>query len=365
MTARSPALPTASASRDAGAVASPLRRALVDGLSLSILFLVFMGAQVKSHGAGLAVPDWPLAYGRLWPEMVGGVFHEHWHRAIATGVGLLTIVVAVWTARSEARRWVRRLGWALLAAVIVQGLLGGLTVKQLLPPEVSATHAGLAQTVLCLAAWLAYACSGEWFRLDTERSAGDLGLQPAALRRGLRASALAMLAVYVQLGLGAWMRHNEAGLAVPFFPVDARGHLLPDLIDHGVVVHMAHRGFALVVLLLVWRAARLAGRAAPALVAHGAVLAGAVLAQGVLGGLVVWTGKAPALTSVHVANGALVLMLTWLLALRLWRRSATHAASSPDDTNSVTRRAATTAPSARAASAGPASAATTARGETA
>ena len=61
-------------------------------------------------------------------KMVGGIVYEHGHRLITSVVGLLTIGLAVWIARLEPRAWVRRLGWVALAAVVMQGLLGGVTV---------------------------------------------------------------------------------------------------------------------------------------------------------------------------------------------------------------------------------------------
>src|SRR5271170_6630504 len=114
-------------------------------LSCCVVLLLMAGALVTSNDAGLAVPDWPLSYGSLLPPMVGGIFYEHGHRLIATAVGLLTIVLAILPARSEPRRWVRNLGWTALALVIAQGILGGLTVKFLLPPPISTAHATLAQ----------------------------------------------------------------------------------------------------------------------------------------------------------------------------------------------------------------------------
>ncbi|HEX2120061.1 MAG TPA: COX15/CtaA family protein, partial [Thermoanaerobaculia bacterium] len=97
-------------------------------VAASTLFLIFAGAMVTSTGSGLAVPDWPLSYGMLMPPMVGGIFYEHGHRMIASAVGFLTIIQAVWLQRREPKRFVRLLGWLSLAAVIVQGILGGLTV---------------------------------------------------------------------------------------------------------------------------------------------------------------------------------------------------------------------------------------------
>src|SRR5262245_17221784 len=105
---------------------------------------------VTSTNAGLSVPDWPTTYGYsmfTFPlkGMVGGIFYEHGHRLIATTVGMLTIGLVVFLWRVELRQWVRRLGWVALAAVITQGLLGGLTVIFLLPDPISISHAGLAQ----------------------------------------------------------------------------------------------------------------------------------------------------------------------------------------------------------------------------
>src|SRR6185295_4352693 len=98
-------------------------------VAVATFFLIIAGANVTSHDAGLAVPDWPLSFGKFFPKMVGNVFWEHGHRMIATGVGILTIGLAVYLQLRERRPWVRRLGWIALLAVIAQGLLGGLTVK--------------------------------------------------------------------------------------------------------------------------------------------------------------------------------------------------------------------------------------------
>src|SRR5271155_1331031 len=83
-----------------------------------IVLLRIAGALVTSNDAGLAVPDWPLSYGSLLPPMVGGIFYEHGHRMIATLVGTLSVVLAVWLWRVESRRWVRWLGVVTLGAVV-------------------------------------------------------------------------------------------------------------------------------------------------------------------------------------------------------------------------------------------------------
>src|ERR1700730_4331426 len=111
------------------------------GTACATLVLIVAGGLVTSTESGLSVPDWPLSYGRLMPPMVGGVFYEHGHRMVATAVGLLTVVLAIWRRRPAPRAWVRRLGCAALAAVLAQVGLGGLTVIFLLPTAISVAHA--------------------------------------------------------------------------------------------------------------------------------------------------------------------------------------------------------------------------------
>ena len=102
------------------------------------VLLVLAGSLVTSTGSGLAVPDWPTSYG--WnmftfppSKWVGGIFYEHGHRLIASTVGFLTIILAAWLWRADPRRWMKRLGVVALGAVIVQGVLGGITVLFFLP----------------------------------------------------------------------------------------------------------------------------------------------------------------------------------------------------------------------------------------
>lgn len=308
----------------AGVASSPARRVFGIGVVLATLLLIFMGAQVKSHDAGLATHSWPWAWDEVWPEEVGAprlvggldITHEHWHRALGAAVGLLAVVLAFWTRRDDARPLARRLAWTLLGLIVLQGLLGALTVRMNLPPLVSASHGTLAQTILCVAAWVAW--------LNTREGAGLQPLPSVESTRvagARRAAALAFAAVFVQLLLGAWMRHREAGLAVPFFPVDAAGNFLPAQVDERVLLHMLHRGFAFVAVGAVFLAVLRAGAAVPALMRHGAWLAGVIVAQGTLGATVVWSARHPLVTSVHVVNGAAVLVLAWLLVLRLGRLS--------------------------------------------
>ncbi len=276
---------------------------------VATLGLIFIGGLVTSTGSGLAVPDWPLSYGGLMPPMVGGVFYEHGHRMAAATVGLLTLVLALWTAADERRSGVRGLAWAALAAIVAQGVLGGLTVLYLLPPAISVLHACLAQTFFCLIIALAYSTSREW--RATLATPDEAGLRGAAM--------LAAGVVYGQLFLGAVLRHTGAGLAIPDFPL-AFGRLWPAFDRPGVAVHFAHRLGALIVLGAVGGLLRRSLRAGGARFRRPATLAFAlVLAQIGLGAATVLSEKAVLPTTAHVAVGAALLGVAWFTALRAFR----------------------------------------------
>jgi heme a synthase len=279
-------------------------------LSLATLFLVFVGGLVTSTGSGLSVPDWPLSYGMVMPPMVGGIFFEHGHRMVAATVGFITLVLAVWTQLEERRRGVRRLAWAALGLVIAQGILGGLTVIFLLPTPVSVAHACLAQAFFCLTIALAYVTSREW--TDVAPRSDAAAVRPVAV--------VATAVVFVQLFLGALMRHTGAGLAIPDFPL-ALGRVVPPLEDPAVAVHYAHRlGAVAVVLAVLWLVVRCRRSADSTLFANALVTAGLVAVQAALGAAAVLTEKAVVPTTAHVAVGAAVLGSSWLVLLRARRR---------------------------------------------
>lgn len=288
---------------------APWRHRLALVTFAATLALIFIGGLVTSTGSGLSVPDWPLSYGMLMPPMVGGVFYEHGHRMAASAVGALTLVLAFWTWRSESRRGVRRLAWGALAAVVAQGILGGLTVIYLLPTPISVAHACLAQTFLCLVITLAYSTSREW-----------LAAAPTLDLSGMRnATVIASAVVFSQLFLGAVMRHTGAGLALPDFPL-LMGRGLPPFAEPGVVVHFAHRLFALAVTAAVLNLGLRAWRSGDARFTRPALLALVLtLVQIGLGVATVLTRKAVLLTTAHVATGAAILGTCFFLALRAFR----------------------------------------------
>ena len=192
--------------------------------AVATLLLICSGGMVTSKGVGLAVPDWPTTFGYnmfLFPvsKWVGGIFFEHTHRLIASTVGFLTIILAVWLWLAESRRWVRMLGFAALGAVILQGVLGGLRVT-MLKDEIGIFHACLAQAFFGLLIIIALATSRFWQRARSP---------PVALAR-IATGDLALLTtglIYVQLALGATMRHQHRDLAILDFPT-AYGQWIPD-----------------------------------------------------------------------------------------------------------------------------------------
>jgi heme a synthase len=283
---------------------------------LATLLLIAAGGMVTSTDSGLAVPDWPNTYGRVMfafplDQMVGGIFYEHGHRMIASTVGFMTIVLAAWLWMVEPRRWLRWIGVIALGTVIVQGILGGITVLYLLPAPVSVGHAGLAQIFFCLTVGLALFTSPGW-------KAARNPVEDAVLRA---VAAGTTLLIYIQIVLGATMRHVEAGMAIPDFPL-AFGHLVPPTWNTGVAVHFAHRVGA---ILVATASAALAGhvlshhRDRRELVRPACLILLLVGGQITLGAYAIWSGLHPLINTAHVVNGALVLVTSVVIALRSYR----------------------------------------------
>jgi cytochrome c oxidase assembly protein subunit 15 len=269
------------------------------------LLLIVAGALVTSNDAGLSVPDWPTTFGSIFkmPHMVGGVKFEHGHRMVAEFVGLLTIVLAVWTWRAERRRWLRILGVAALGTVIAQGILGGLTVLFFLPAPISSAHAALAQTFFCVAVCIAMFTGQHWVE-EVPRVEAD-HRRPALFTLTL----LSIFVLYVQLILGAMFRHK----GMSWWP------------------HVVHA--AVVAIVLTWTAVR-AITAYPKIEAvrkPATILLWLLIAQLCLGFAafltrVAWGKESvqPELpmvisTVAHVAVGALLLATTVVLAIQVWR----------------------------------------------
>jgi cytochrome c oxidase assembly protein subunit 15 len=166
--------------------------------------LILAGGLVTNTGAGLAVPDWPTTFGHTmflypWSRMVDGIFYEHSHRLIGSVVGILTVLLAGVLWAVESRRWLRWLGLVAVAAVIVQGVLGGLRVV-LVKDVLAIIHGALAQAFFGLVASLVLFTSRKWRQAPPR-------VQPES-RPGLRPLCLlTTVAIYGQLVLGALLTH--------------------------------------------------------------------------------------------------------------------------------------------------------------
>ena len=301
--------------------------------------LIFIGGLVTSHDAALAVPDWPTTYGYNmflfpWKKMVGGIFYEHSHRLVASFVGFLTIILAVRLQLSESRTWIKRLGWVALGLVIIQGVLGGLRVV-LLQKEIAIFHACLAQSFFCMLWAIALFTSLWWKNQPNVARKRDEG----SLRKW---TLLVTVLIFIQLILGATMRHTNSGLAVPDFPL-VYGKILPPLNETAlaqvneariwqwgldpvtfsqIAIHLAHRLWAIAVTLGVIAIFRMIWHYHwnEKIFKIFALLLGSLLVgQIMLGISVIWTSKAADIATAHVAIGALMLGTSFLLTLISFR----------------------------------------------
>lgn len=187
----------------------PLRAAWLACLATLPIFLI--GGTVTTLRVGMAVPDWPTTFGRnmfTYPlsEMLAstGVFWEHSHRLWGAFVGTCVVVLAVTVWARERRASVRRLALLAVVGVVAQGVLGGLRVTEN-SPELAFLHGSLAQALFALLAAILFLLSRAW------RAAGPVPVAAGARLRTL--AHLALPLVYVQTGIGAWLRHSGAPIA--------------------------------------------------------------------------------------------------------------------------------------------------------
>ncbi len=292
------------------------------------LLLLLMGGFTTSIGAGMVFLDWPLSDGSLNPSgwlHDQDMFAEHSHRLLGAQVGLLVIALAIWLFLREERRWLRRLGTAAFVLVAIQGLLGGgrvvfdqlniQTEHNYLAQTLAIIHACTAQAFLCVIVGMALALSRFWI----ERGAGILRPVDNALRTW---GIVACAAVFLQLILGAVMRHHDAGLAIPYFPLSSADSLLPPAWNFQVGIHFAHRvgaaAVSIVLLIFAWKL-WYSDRVAVALKGMGAGLVFLLGAQIYLGASIIWFHRNPYPTTLHVIVGALILALAWGITFSFFR----------------------------------------------
>jgi cytochrome c oxidase assembly protein subunit 15 len=335
-------------------------------LTAAATFLLLgVGGLVTSKGAGMAVPDWPTSYGynmfalpfKFW---TGGIFYEHTHRLVASGVGLLTTILAVWLWLAESRRRVRWMGVIAFFAIVLQGVLGGLRVVWL-KDQVGIFHATLAQLFFVLMCAIAMFTSNWWKQLPsplTPLPSDGRGGKGAASFGKLRGIVLGTtLLVLGQLILGAAMRHQHAGLAISDFPL-AYGKLWPAMDTDSVMrynqkrievvaanpitafqigLQMAHRFMAVVILIgvamVAWRVRSWSSRFSVSgggnnltvgLQRLAFVWLGLILIQLCLGAWTIWSNKAADVATAHVLIGALSLVTGTLWCIISFRRPVTQ-----------------------------------------
>lgn len=312
-------------------------------VAASVLVLICSGGLVTSHEAGMAVPDWPNSFGYnmfLFPisRWVGGVLFEHTHRLIASGVGLLTIALCILTWVIEDRLWVKWLTVIALLAVIIQGVLGGLRVTEH-NALLGLFHGCLAQGYFSLMATVALVTSRFWRRIEP-------AFDERVVRRLRFWTVTVAVMLFIQLALGASMRHSHTGLSIPDFPT-AYGHVFPPLDGASIarinearsgtlsappisasliLLQYIHRVWALIIVVgLTWVALEIfRQRQLPAPVRSAAVCwLVLVFAQFGLGAWTVWSNKAADIATSHVFVGALTFMIGVLLSVvfsaMLWR----------------------------------------------
>ena len=300
---------------------------------------------VTSKGVGLAVPDWPTTFGYnmfLFPvsKWIGGVLFEHTHRLIASTVGFLTIILAIWLWRTEDRPAVKTLGLIAVAGVILQGILGGLRVT-MLKDQIGIFHACLAQAFLGLIVLIAITTTNFWRSLGVNLT-GLTGQVSQPLLRIKMMAIATTIAIYVQLALGATMRHQHKDLAILDFPT-ANGAWIPDTsaaalekinawrdaralsdVDaFQIWLQMAHRflaaliGIAVIAFCVrVWKDAH----AIAALRRLSILWVLLFLLQFTLGAWTIWSDKAADVATSHVAVGAIMLSFgvsAWAICWRV------------------------------------------------
>ncbi|MBI3293918.1 MAG: COX15/CtaA family protein [Deltaproteobacteria bacterium] len=286
-------------------------------ISFCTVVLLCAGALVTSTGSGLAVPDWPLSFGQFFPRMEGGVLFEHGHRLVAGTVATLITLYAVFVHLSEDGLLKRLSRWA-VAMVLAQALLGGMTVLFKLPTAVSVAHACLAQLFFCVVCTIALVTSRFW--TEAVRDHSVLGRRLAVYSKVMAG------AFFVQLLLGAIMRHRGAGLAVPDFPL-VFGGFWPPVVNFSILVHLAHRTWAFVVIGMVAVFAMTIYRKLPSrldLQAYVGALLALLSFQVLLGAFTIWMRKPVVLTMLHLAIGASCLATAVTMAVycnRIFRRA--------------------------------------------
>ncbi|MDQ8207803.1 COX15/CtaA family protein [Coraliomargarita sp. SDUM461003] len=285
-----------------------------------ITLLLFAGGMTTSIQAGMAFLDWPLSNGSINPDgwlSESDKMAEHSHRLLGMKIGLLSLGLLLWTYLRESRKWVRTLARILVWVVILQGVLGGSRVRfdqlnimsdhNMLAQSFAVMHACGAMVVLGLLVALTLANTRRWIE---GRAGLDVVLPVGVKRWGIAAT----ITLFLQILVGAIMRHAGAGLAIATFPLASSNSLIPAYWNFGVSIHFAHRVGAVIVtaVLLIFLGKVWGSPAAKRALGYGALVLALILGlQIFLGALTIWTVKNPYAATLHQLVGAFLLASTW------------------------------------------------------
>jgi cytochrome c oxidase assembly protein subunit 15 len=331
-------------------------------LAVGVL-LIWWGAAVTTEDVGLAVPDWPLCFGKINPEgwhKVPALLLEHGHRWIATTIGVLVLIQYLWVQRKHqpnsievaiillcgtgylilvymgallaaatiavlafawlfmtwlARKWhvLRGLTTLSLLLVIMQASLGGLRVLKM-SNAYGIVHGTLGQLFYCLLILIAFASSQTW-------ESGRLHLSTTTARKARFWSLALFLCVFMQLIIGATLRHTQRHTLAASDILTTQGHYIPPTTPADAFVLFLHKvwGFFTAVLLIIvarwahrWLITLPSLRWVPVLLLYLPAL------QVTLGIFVILTGKSFWVTNFHVINGLALIAFSFILAATVW-----------------------------------------------
>lgn len=293
-----------------------------------ITLLLYAGGFTTTIRAGMAFLDWPLSNGSLNPDNWTkdmDMLAEHSHRLLGQIIGVLSLTLLYLMWLRESHSWMRTLSRVLALMVILQGLLGGARVvfdklnlqtdNNLLAQSFAVIHACGAMIVLGILVALTLGSSKFWIQRK-DRLTKPI---PSSIRSWGIASTVA---IFLQILIGAIMRHAEAGLAIAKFPLAQPGSLLPAYWNFDVIVHFAHRvGAVVVTIVLLVYLSKLWANATTrkALTAGILTVLGLLFVQIWLGAQTIWTVRNAQVATIHHLVGAFLLASTWALTFLTYR----------------------------------------------
>ncbi|MGI8554233.1 MAG: COX15/CtaA family protein [Dehalococcoidia bacterium] len=294
--------------------------------TLATYLLIVLGGTVRVTGSGLACPDWPTCHGRLVPTLDQHVLIEYSHRLSASLVSVLVIallIMALWVWRQP--RYLQRLCAIAVGLLILQVILGAVTVRADLPPQIVTAHLATATALLgVLAAISVYSVTGRGGSLD-----------PVA-RRFARAAMMAAGGTFLLILTGSYVVGSNAGLACHTWPL-CNGQILPTGGHSSVDVNFFHRVFAILIGLGI-AAVALRGwktrRNRPLLLWTATAALAIYLAQIFVGAGNVWFGLTAPIRIAHLATAQAL----WLLTAALSVLAATSDRQIEADTRPVRER---------------------------